>query len=209
MRKRVFIGAFIIALLVIPLLIHAEVYKWVDEKGTVHFTEDNSTIPEKYAPQVERMYLPEGPKPATEEKTTQGKTAAIPLPSTAAQETLLLFSGLISRAEGSSIAVTSGGNEMVFIVLGDTSIKTEQGQEVSFSELQSGRSVTIEYIKKGDENQARSIKMVSVQAGSPNLDPSQKGDWQGKQSGKDIQDGDWQGKQSGQDIQKSYLKNKK
>lgn len=25
-----------------------EIYKWMDEKGTVHFTEDPSTIPEKY-----------------------------------------------------------------------------------------------------------------------------------------------------------------
>jgi hypothetical protein len=30
-------------------LAHAqEIYKWVDEKGTVHLTEDPSTIPEKY-----------------------------------------------------------------------------------------------------------------------------------------------------------------
>jgi hypothetical protein len=27
---------------------NAETYKWVDEKGTVHFTEDPATIPEKY-----------------------------------------------------------------------------------------------------------------------------------------------------------------
>jgi len=30
----------------------AEIYKWVDEKGTVHFTEDPSTIPEKYRNQI-------------------------------------------------------------------------------------------------------------------------------------------------------------
>lgn len=27
---------------------HAEIYKWVDDNGTVHFTEDPTTIPEKY-----------------------------------------------------------------------------------------------------------------------------------------------------------------
>jgi isoleucyl-tRNA synthetase len=27
---------------------YAEIYKWVDDKGTVHFTEDPATIPEKY-----------------------------------------------------------------------------------------------------------------------------------------------------------------
>ena len=31
---------------------HAEVYKWIDEKGTVHFTEDPETIPEKYREQA-------------------------------------------------------------------------------------------------------------------------------------------------------------
>jgi predicted ribosome quality control (RQC) complex YloA/Tae2 family protein len=34
--------------LLISQFIHAEIYKWVDEKGTVHFTEDPATIPEKY-----------------------------------------------------------------------------------------------------------------------------------------------------------------
>ncbi len=29
-----------------------EIYKWVDEKGTVHFTQDPSTIPEKYRTNV-------------------------------------------------------------------------------------------------------------------------------------------------------------
>jgi hypothetical protein len=31
----------------------AETYKWVDEKGTVHFTEDFGSIPEKFRDQVE------------------------------------------------------------------------------------------------------------------------------------------------------------
>jgi hypothetical protein len=30
----------------------AEIYKWIDDKGTVHFTEDPSTIPEKYLERV-------------------------------------------------------------------------------------------------------------------------------------------------------------
>jgi hypothetical protein len=202
MRKSVLVVLFIIGLMMAPILIHAEVYKWVDEKGTVHFTEDNSTIPEKYGQQVEKIYLPEGPKPTTEGEKTEGKRAGTLLPSPGAQEMLLLFSGLISRVEGGLIAVTQGGLEMVFTVLEDTTIKTDQGQNLSFNQLQNGSSVTIEYIKKGEENQARSITMIPVQAGNPNLAPSQKDDWQGKQSGKDIQDGDWKGKQSAQDIQK-------
>ena len=30
-----------------PVFVWAEIYKWVDEKGTVHFSEDPGTIPEK------------------------------------------------------------------------------------------------------------------------------------------------------------------
>jgi flagellar biosynthesis GTPase FlhF len=36
------------SLLLIVTFTYAEIFKWVDEKGTVHFTEDPSTIPEKY-----------------------------------------------------------------------------------------------------------------------------------------------------------------
>jgi hypothetical protein len=32
--------------------VHAEIFKWIDEKGTVHFTEDPATIPEKYRDKV-------------------------------------------------------------------------------------------------------------------------------------------------------------
>ena len=31
-----------------PTFVSAEIYKWVDEKGTVHFTEDPGTIPDKH-----------------------------------------------------------------------------------------------------------------------------------------------------------------
>jgi hypothetical protein len=34
MGKKVFIAAFTIGFLMIPFLIHAEVYKWIDDKGT-------------------------------------------------------------------------------------------------------------------------------------------------------------------------------
>jgi chromosome segregation ATPase len=38
----------------------AEVYKWVDEKGVVYFTDDIMQVPEKYRPKTERIGLPEG-----------------------------------------------------------------------------------------------------------------------------------------------------
>ena len=36
-----------------------EVYRWTDERGTVHFTDDSSKIPECYLNQTERTEVPE------------------------------------------------------------------------------------------------------------------------------------------------------
>jgi len=38
----------------------AEIYKWTDEKGIVHYTDDILQIPEKHRPTTEEMGLPEG-----------------------------------------------------------------------------------------------------------------------------------------------------
>jgi hypothetical protein len=38
----------------------AEVYKWIDEKGIVHYTDDILQVPEKDRPMAEEIGLPEG-----------------------------------------------------------------------------------------------------------------------------------------------------
>lgn len=43
-----------------------EVYKWVDEKGTVHFSEDQSRVPEEYRDQAEKKSIPEEVNPLEE-----------------------------------------------------------------------------------------------------------------------------------------------
>jgi hypothetical protein len=168
MKKTVLIAALTMSLLMIPFLVHAEVYKWVDEKGTVHFTDDNSRIPEKYGQQVEKRSFSEDPKPMTEEKKTESKTAGSPLSSSVMQDIPLLFSGMISTVSAGTIVVKGDGKDMVFLISEDTSIKTDYGQKVSFSELKNGRPVTIEYIKKGDDNHARSVTVSILQAGTTN-----------------------------------------
>ncbi len=50
---------FILLLLFSTEFSFAEVYKWVDEKGVVHFTDDFIQIPEKYRPQVEKLGISE------------------------------------------------------------------------------------------------------------------------------------------------------
>ena len=52
MARRVLISALTIGLLMIPFLIHAEVYQWIDDKGTIHFTDDYSNIPSSYRQQL-------------------------------------------------------------------------------------------------------------------------------------------------------------
>jgi hypothetical protein len=55
-----------------------EVYKWVDEKGTVHFSEDESSVPEQYRGRAEKKSMPEEAKPPEEKATTkkqEGKKA--------------------------------------------------------------------------------------------------------------------------------------
>ena len=36
-----------------------EVYRWVDGKGTIHFSEDESSVPEEYREQLEKKSVPE------------------------------------------------------------------------------------------------------------------------------------------------------
>ena len=41
-----------------------EVYRWVDEKGTVHFADDLTLVPEKYRGQVQKKVAPPEPPPS-------------------------------------------------------------------------------------------------------------------------------------------------
>ena len=63
-----FIIPFIIVLAVVVPSSYGDMYKWVDDKGTVHFTDDLSTIPENYRPDVEtRKPTKEAPAPQRKE----------------------------------------------------------------------------------------------------------------------------------------------
>lgn len=48
----------------------AEIFKWVDEKGIVHYTDDALQVPEKYRTKAKKMELPEG----VEETKVEGKS---------------------------------------------------------------------------------------------------------------------------------------
>lgn len=51
---------FAIIFLLFPIrVLSGEVYKWVDDKGTVYLTDDPANIPEKYADQIKIITVPE------------------------------------------------------------------------------------------------------------------------------------------------------
>ena len=50
----------------------AEVYKWVDDQGAVHFTDDLTLVPQKYRSKSNRMELPEGSEQSTGSKKENG-----------------------------------------------------------------------------------------------------------------------------------------
>ncbi len=55
----------LVAMITLPLIAGSqETYQWVDEKGTVHFTDDVGKIPEKYQDQVKEKKTPKEPAPA-------------------------------------------------------------------------------------------------------------------------------------------------
>jgi clan AA aspartic protease (TIGR02281 family) len=67
---------------------YGEMYKWVDEKGTVHFTDDPSSIPEKYRQDAETRTPPketstsqpqEKPKPPLPKKVSEPEGITVDL----------------------------------------------------------------------------------------------------------------------------------
>jgi hypothetical protein len=74
-RKVMKVWVLMGALILLPTVCRSdakEIYKWVDEKGTVHFSEDESSVPEKYREQIEKKSVPEGAK-GPEEKVNVKK----------------------------------------------------------------------------------------------------------------------------------------
>lgn len=65
--KRIFV--IMLFVFFISEIAFAQVYKWVDDKGVVYFTDDITQVPEKYRPKAERIGLPED----KEETKVQGE----------------------------------------------------------------------------------------------------------------------------------------
>jgi hypothetical protein len=172
MRKKSFLVALsvVFGLLMNPILVHAEFYKWIDDKGDVHFTDEYSNIPEKYLPVAETQRSPKETSPrSVEEKPTPGLAAKVSEP--AVQETPLVlsetFRGVIIKVDqvGRIIVVTGQAETMGFPIFGDTRIKSDSGKEVPFAEVTSGISVSVEYIRDGDNIHTSNITIHTMPSG--------------------------------------------
>ena len=178
MQKIVLIAVLTIGLLRIPFLVHAEVYKWIDDKGVVHFTDNYSNIPEKYRPLAETQRFPQDPKdtspasvdkkptPTLAPKLSEPPAQKIPAvqkkPSVAPE----VFEGVITKLDDfrRSFVATGEKGTISFPISGDTRIIDELGKEVDFEDLErrmsvtaGGISVSILYIRDGDDILTSSI----------------------------------------------------
>lgn len=61
-----------------------EVYRWSDEKGTVHFTDDLSRVPKPYLDQVEKKGVPD--ETSEERKVPEASKKEEPLPQSGGKE---------------------------------------------------------------------------------------------------------------------------
>ena len=70
-------GLFLISMTLLMLsfpVLGQEVYKWVDERGTLHFTDDLTLVPEKYRDQVEKKKPPKETSPSEASQEDESKT---------------------------------------------------------------------------------------------------------------------------------------
>ncbi|MGH7769400.1 MAG: aspartyl protease family protein [Candidatus Binatia bacterium] len=85
----------------LPPALSQEFYRWTDDKGAVHFTDNIYSIPEKYRNQVQkRQYIPPSPQspvPALEQEGKQTQTARVTVPFER-QGNLVIVEGVVNRS---------------------------------------------------------------------------------------------------------------
>jgi len=76
MNKRLF-SAFVTSMMFLflfsPGSAFSDIFQWTDDKGTLHFTEDESAVPEKYRDQVKKIRSQEGSKSTSSSASTKGQ----------------------------------------------------------------------------------------------------------------------------------------
>ena len=73
-------AAILALLLLFPAFSHADIYRWEDDAGTLHFTDDPSNIPSAYQGKAKTMMQEAPPEPAPVTKSTRGRGNPSPPP---------------------------------------------------------------------------------------------------------------------------------
>jgi RecA-family ATPase len=93
MRKAI-LFVFLMSVLASGMAFGQEIYHWVDEKGTVHFSDDFTLIPEKYRDQIQKKESSDKPSsppstsPASARPTGETGAATRPEPATERKDLL-------------------------------------------------------------------------------------------------------------------------
>ena len=104
----------LIFLFLCPVTVYSEIYKWTDEKGEVHFSDNYSNIPEQYLNQVQRK--PVKPAKDIKEKTSpqpsplKEKETAIEKPSAPIKEETKVKEG-VSPDDPNAVTIDGGVKE--------------------------------------------------------------------------------------------------
>ena len=68
-------AGLLLAVALLPGVAIAQMYRWVDERGAVHYTEGLDSVPERYRPQARPLHFPKAPPaPAKPETPSPGVT---------------------------------------------------------------------------------------------------------------------------------------
>ena len=71
----------LLAVALLPGVAVAQMYRWVDDRGTVHYTEGLDSVPERYRAQARPLHFPK-PPPAPEKEGTSAATGITKIPFT-------------------------------------------------------------------------------------------------------------------------------
>ena len=67
---RGWLAALLLILTLLPALAHAQIYRWVDEAGTVHYTQSMDSIPERYRSETRPPAIDAAPSPPAEKRSS-------------------------------------------------------------------------------------------------------------------------------------------
>ena len=121
----------ILLLIIFPFTGYGEMYKWVDEKGTVHFTDDLSNIPEKYRQGAETR------KPTQDTSTPQFREMPKASPSPKVSEPEGNTVDLVQKGEVSTAEVVLNGRVKQYFIVDTgasfTVINSETAKELDIT----------------------------------------------------------------------------